>query len=260
MLQELAELITTSAQDEILPRFERSGLEVKADGTLLTEADTSMQKRMQAALQTSWPDIGFLGEEMSAQEQQRQFSESANGIWVLDPLDGTSNFASSIPYFSVSLALIRDNQVQLGLVYDPTRDELFSAARGQGAWLNGQPLTVSSAVLPLSKGIGLVDFKRLDKPLARRLAEQPPYASQRSFGSVALDWCWITAGRGHVYLHGKQKLWDFAAGCLILEEAGGRSCTLEGEPVFNQKLEPRSAVAAADTQVFAEWCEWLGIK
>ena len=76
-----------------------------------------------------------------------------------------------------------------------------------------------------------IDFKRLDGPLATRLATEIPYASQRSFGSVALDWCWLAAGRCHIYLHGRSHLWDYAAGELILAEAGGYSCTLDGEPV-----------------------------
>ena len=107
--------------------------------------------------------------------------------------------------------------------------------------------------------MALIDLKRLDAELASRLAAAPPYRSQRSFGSVALDWCWLAAGRCHVYLHGRQKLWDYAAGCLILTEAGGSAITLEGEPVFRPTLEPRSAAAALDPDIFLQWKDWLGI-
>jgi myo-inositol-1(or 4)-monophosphatase len=87
-----------------------------------------------------------------------------------------------------------------------------------------------------------------------------PYSSQRSFGSVALDWCWLAAGRCHVYLHGGQKLWDYAAGGLILEEAGGRAVTLAGEEIRYGELKSRSVAAALDPVLFREWAGWLGIE
>ena len=107
--------------------------------------------------------------------------------------------------------------------------------------------------------MALIDLKRFFLELAGCLVVSLPYKSQRSFGAVALDWCWLAAGRCHVYLHGKQKLWDYAAGCLILAEAGGSAVTLEGEPVFKPTLEPRSAAAALDPELFAQWKAWLGI-
>ena len=258
-LARIKNILAECAGDEIMPRFKRVAVAVKQDGSIITEADLAMQSRVKTALQMLWPEIGFVGEEMSAEEQQREFAGSPHGVWILDPLDGTSNFAAAIPFFSVSMALIKNDEVILGLVYDPVRQEMFSAIKGQGAYLNNQLLTVKPITVPLNKCIGVVDFKRLHKDLAGRLAQNPPYASQRSFGSVALDWCWIAAGRGHVYLHGKQKLWDFAAGWLILNEAGGYSCTLEGEAVFSGKLESRSAVAAADKNLFDEWRQCLNI-
>jgi myo-inositol-1(or 4)-monophosphatase len=97
----------------------------------------------------------------------------------------------------------------------------------------------------------------LQPELAQRIARQPPYASQRSFGSVALDWAWLAAGRGQVYLHGKQKLWDYAAGWLILSEAGGVSSTLDGQRGFRASLTPRSALAASSPALFDDWFHWL---
>ncbi|WP_455212291.1 inositol monophosphatase family protein [Kaarinaea lacus] len=260
ILARIKNIVAECAGDEIKPRFERVAAAVKQDGSIITEADLAMQNRVKTALQLLWPDIGFVGEEMNPEEQQRQFAQSQHGVWILDPLDGTSNFAAAIPFFSVSLALIKNGEVLLGVVYDPTRDEMFSAIKGQGAYINNQPLKAKPFSLPLQNGIGVVDFKRLDQDLASRLAQNPPYASQRSFGSVALDWCWIAAGRGHVYLHGKQKLWDYAAGWLILNEAGGYSCTLDGEAVFTGQLQSRSAVAATDKSLFDQWCQCLNIS
>jgi len=260
ILDRVKNIVAECASDEIMPRFERVAAAVKQDGSVITEADLAMQNRVKTALQLSWPEIGFVGEEMSPEEQQQQFTQSQHGVWILDPLDGTSNFAAAIPFFSVSIALIKNGEVILGLVYDPVRDEMFSAVKGQGAYINNQPLRAKPYSLPLQKSIGVIDFKRLHKDLANRLAQSPPYASQRSFGSVALDWCWIAAGRGHVYLHGNQKLWDYAAGWLILNEAGGYSCTLEGEVVFTGQLQSRSAVAAAHKSLFEEWCQCLNIS
>ena len=131
---------------------------------------------------------------------------------------------------------------------------------GQGAFLNDIPLEKKAADVSLDKCTALIDFKRLDSELAARIASTPPYSSQRSFGGVALDWCWLAAGRVHIYLHGKQNLWDYAAGLLIFNEAGGRSCTLQGEPVFDFSLKPRSAVAALDDKLFGAWIDWLGIQ
>jgi myo-inositol-1(or 4)-monophosphatase len=259
-LVRIKNIVAECAGDEIMPRFERVAAALKTDGSIITEADLAMQQRVKSALQALWPEIGFVGEEMGADEQQRQFAQSQHGVWILDPLDGTSNFAATIPFFSVSIALIKNNEVLLGMVYDPVRQEMFSAIKDQGAYLGNEPLTRKPVGLPLNKCIGVVDFKRLHKDLANRLAQNPPYASQRSFGSVALDWCWLAAGRGHVYLHGKQKLWDYAAGWLILNEAGGYSCTLDGEAVFTGQLQSRSAVAAMDKVLFDEWCQCLNIS
>jgi len=174
----------------------------------------------------------------------------------LDPLDGTSNFAAGLPFFSISLALLIERKSVLGVVYDPIRDECFTAERGRGAWLNGVQLRVRPTDLPLRRGLAVVDFKRLG-PLAAKLAARPPYSSQRNLGSVALEWCWLAAGRFQVYLHGKQKLWDYAAGALILSEAGGHAETLQGEPIFSPELQPRSVVAAGDARLFQEWKAWL---
>ena len=258
-VEELLRRLRHAADEELMTRFNRVGARVKADGSVVTEADFAMQERMQRELAGLFPDYGFLGEEMGLGQHQSQLERAGTGSWVLDPLDGTSNFVTGIPYFAVSLALVKARRVELAVVYDPARRELFHALAGQGARLNGEPLAGRAAPAGLRKAIALVDYKRLPAALARRLAAAPPYGSQRSFGSVALDFCWIAAGRGHVYLHGRHNLWDYAAGLTILHEAGGHSTTLEGcqEPVLD--LQPRSTVAALDAALFSEWYNWLGI-
>lgn len=258
----VAALLRIAARNEILPRAQDPAARLKADGTWVTDADVAMQRRVQHELAALWPHIPLLGEEMPTQQQARLMAAEAAapegpGLWVLDPLDGTSNFAAGLPVFGPSLAWVRGGRVQLGAVYDVMRDELFSAALGEGAQLNGHPLLVPATAVPLAKTIACVDFKRLPAPLAARLATHPPYSSQRSIGSVALDWCWVAAGRFHLYLHGSQGLWDYAAGCLILAEAGGHARTLAGEPVFNNTLDKRSALCAGDVLLFEQWAAWV---
>ncbi len=260
MLPELTDLATAvreAAREELLPRFASVKRELKRDGSVVTVADRGMQERMRVTLVQTWPDYRLLGEEMNPQEQADLLADPGAGLWILDPLDGTSNFAAGIPFFSVSLGLMIAGEVVLGVVYDPDRDENFTARRSGGAWLNGEPLKKPDQSLPLKRAIAAVDFKRLRPNLVARFAAHPPYASQRSFGSVALDWCWVAAGRFHVYLHGRQRLWDYAAGQLILSEAGGYSCSLQGGPVLDPREESRSALAALDRGLYEEWRGWV---
>jgi myo-inositol-1(or 4)-monophosphatase len=112
----------------------------------------------------------------------------------------------------------------------------------------------------LRRSIAVVDFKRLPAALAAALVASPPYSSQRYFGSGALEWAWLAAGRFQVYLHGRQKLWDYAAGALILAEAGGLAESLDGGPIYTEALQPRSAVAACDAALFEAWKAWLAAR
>lgn len=259
-LTELGELVRATARRHLLERF--SAVQhhaVKDDGSLVTEVDHAMQASLQTELARRWPQYGFLGEEMSGAEHARLAATTAGGLWCLDPLDGTSNYAAGVPFFAVSLALLMDGQPALGLVYDPVRDECFTARRDGGAWLNDVPLNLSAiAAREMRRSIACVDFKRLHPSLAARLATQPPYGSQRNFGASSLEWCWLADGRFHLYLHGGQKLWDYAGGSLILAEAGGVARTLAGDPVFALVLEPRSVVAATHAGLFSAWSSWLG--
>jgi myo-inositol-1(or 4)-monophosphatase len=257
-LDELADLVRAAAREELLSRFTRVTQLHKADGSILTEADLAIDGRLRAELTQRWPAVALLSEEMERTEQERLLQATGSQLWCLDPLDGTSNFAAGIPFFGVSIALLADGMQQLGLIYDPVRDECFSARRGGGASLNGLALrTAPAAGVDLRRSIALVDFKRLGPALRARLVDHPPYHSQRNFGSCALEWAWLAAGRGQVYLHGGQKLWDFAAGSLLLDEAGGASRTLAGEPVFVPRLVARSVVASPDPELAAHWLGWL---
>ncbi len=252
-------LARTAARAELLPRFGRSAGVRKDDGSVVTAADLAMERRLAAELTRYWPQIPVLAEEMDPAAQRAALG-TGGAVWIVDPLDGTSNFAAGVPFFCVSLALVRGGRVHTAVVYDPVRDEGFAAVEGRGAWCGGQPLDCAARPAPpLAEAVAGVDFKRLSADLAGRLVRAAPYRSQRNFGAAALDWCWVAAGRYAVYLHGGQQLWDHAAGSLILAEAGGRACTLEGEAVFRPALGPRSVVAAGTPRAFGEWCAWLGV-
>ena len=255
-LKKIENIIRQVAKEEILPRFNRVGYEIKEDGSLLTEADLSADKRIREALADLYPDVAFLSEEMELAEQEALLNTSES-LWCLDPLDGTSNFAAGIPLFATSLALFVKGEVQIGITYDPIRDEMFSAVKGQGATLNNEPLSCHSSGFALNKTIAIVDFKRLEPELVTRLLNNAPYKSQRNLGTCVLEWAWMAANRGHLYLHGGMKLWDLAAGTLILDEAGGYSCTLENETVFRPRMAPRSVLISPDKNLFDAWKQFL---
>jgi myo-inositol-1(or 4)-monophosphatase len=259
-LGELRDLVRRTAAEELMTRFERVAVSKKRDGSVITEADLAMQRRLQAELQARWPAFALLGEEMGAAEQQALLDRQDTGLWCLDPLDGTSNFAAGIPYFGVSLALIGNGEVQASVVLDPVSGDCFSALRGAGAWLGESPLRAPAEPAELGDAMAMVDLKRLPAALVRSLAQESPYRSQRSFGSVALDWCWIACGRCQVYLHGGQKLWDYAAGSLVLAESGGVGGVLEAfDTDWSQTLSlaPRIAIAATHAGLLDQWRAWI---
>lgn len=255
-LKILKKIIRDTASEEILPRFNKISYEIKDDGSLVTEADLAADKRIREALALAYPEIAFLSEEMEL-EQQQALLEKSSQLWCLDPLDGTTNFAAGFPMFATSLALIVDGEVQIGISYDVVRDEMFSAVKGQGAWLNNEPLKCKVSRFDLDNSVAVIDFKRLKPELASRLLNDSPYRSQRNIGASVLEWVWMAASRGQVYLHGGMKLWDLAAGSLILSEAGGYSCTLEGEDVFKASMTPRSVLISPDKKLFEQWKAYL---
>ena len=152
---------------------------------------------------------------------------------------------------------MRGGQSVLGVVYDPVADEMFWAERGKGAWLNGNRCRSRNAQPEFHHTMAAIDFKRLQPNLAQHLVASPPFASQRNFGASTLDWCYVAAGRFNLYLHGGQKLWDYAAGSLILAEAGGSMCTLTEDDFGTGDVWQRSVIAALDPALFNAWKEWL---
>lgn len=257
-IEQISQIVKPAAQQELVPLFGEIGFDYKQDGSVVTKADLAMQQRLVDGLKQSWPEYAILGEEME-QAQQQAILHREQGYWCVDPLDGTNNYTAGMPFFAVSLALVIDGEVQLGYIYDPLRDEAFYAVKGQGAFLNGIALSGKPNNLDANKAIAEIDMKRLPAELATRLVVEPPYSSQRNIGSSVLDWCWLSAGRYDIYLHGGQKLWDYSAGQLICSEAGGTSISLDGNPVFRNQLETRSVLASLNQELFESWKQWIGI-
>lgn len=244
------------ARDVIMSRYLSVSRECKADGSLLTEVDIAAQAALRQALQ-SIEDCPMLGEEMPAEEQKALWRKGGAGLWCVDPIDGTTNFVNGIPFFAVSVAYMQAGRSEKGLVYNPATDEAFFAERGRGAWLNGTPLPLRPAPEKLGHCVAGVDFKRIPKTLGDKLATHPPYYSQRNFGSSALEWCYVASGRLDVHLHGGQMLWDYAAGRLILEEAGGALCTLHHDDFDADSLWRRSVICAVTPVLQAQWRHWI---
>ncbi len=244
------------ASREILPRYQKITHAVKADGSLLTEADVATQNALVEALQAIAP-YPVLGEEMTPDEQYACWHAGQNGLWCVDPIDGTTNFVSGIPYFAISVALLREGKRVLGVVYNPITTECFSALAGGGAFCNGERLPIRQGVVSLAQAVAGVELKWLESPLARALAFDPPYASQRNFGASTLDWCYLAAGRLDVYLNGGQKLWDYAAGALILQESGGAMAGLACDIYDQAPLWQRGVVAARTPALLTDWLTWV---
>ena len=256
MLKAMAAAMKLVAEKEIMPRYMRVSHQQKIDGSLCTEADLAAQDALIHRLQ-GIHNVPVLGEEMNAARQKEIWGDGMQELWCIDPIDGTSNFVHGLPYFAVSVALIREGKSVLGVVYDPVAKEVFAAERGRGAFLNGVKMVKRRVAKDLSGALANVDMKRLDSKLSSALASHPPYASQRNFGASTLDWCYTAAGRYDVYLHGGQKLWDYAAGSLVLEETGGQICSLENDDFFHGSVWQRSVIAAVDQTMFNAWKSWI---
>ncbi|WP_374511884.1 inositol monophosphatase [Niveibacterium sp.] len=252
----LESVVREVAREVTMPLYLKSGRLHKSDGSSLTEADGATQRALAERLMDV-VEAPVLGEEMSAEQQRDCWAQGAQGLWVIDPIDGTTNFANGIPLFGLSVGFLVNGETQFGVVYNPIADEAFYAGRGAGAWLNGQRLPLRQPPGALSAAVGGVDFKRVPPALAAHLAVNSPCFSLRNFGSSALEWCFIAAGRLDVYLHGGQMLWDYAAGRLLVDEAGGVASGLDGSPLRASPSGKQSVVVAANPALHAQWLGWL---
>lgn len=218
---------------EIQMSRRESGFQIDKKGTidLVTEVDLECEKMCRAVLAERFPHHDILAEELSSGPGQPRTSRYR---WVFDPLDGTTNYAHGLPVFCASLALEIDGRVEVGAIYDPTRKELFTGERGQGAFVNGTRLRVSETrgLLDalLVTGFPYDVHEKLVPLLAMFGAFLGEARAVRRLGSAALDLCYVAAGRFDGFWEKTLKPWDVAAGALIVEEAGGRITGMDGSP------------------------------
>ena len=197
---------------------------------LVTEFDKRSEEVIISSIQQKFPDHAILAEESG---QNKTISEYQ---WVIDPLDGTTNFAHGIPVFSVSIGLLRNNSPVLGVAYDPLRNEMFSAESGRGATLNNQPIHVSSQTdlgqAVISTGFPYDLRTNPRNNFAQFVQFQLRTQAVRHLGSAALDCAWTAMGRLYGYWEFGIKPWDIGAGALIVREAGGRVTSGDGDENF----------------------------
>jgi myo-inositol-1(or 4)-monophosphatase len=203
---------------------------LKGPANFVSAADKRAEEMLYIDLSKARPGYGFIGEESG----HREGTDKAH-TWIVDPLDGTTNFLHGIPHFCVSVGLKRDDTLIAGLIYNPVTDELYSAERGKGAFLNDTRLRVAARKrLPdCVIACGLPHIGRGDHELSRReMAElQPRVAGLRRFGSAALDMAYVAAGRLDGYWERNIQQWDMAAGILLIREAGGVASDLHSRDV-----------------------------
>jgi myo-inositol-1(or 4)-monophosphatase len=247
--------VRSIAAEEILPRYRSVAAVMKDDGSLVTEAGLAAQRALVKRLSALDPSP-VLGEEMGESEQ-RAVLERGGRFWCVDPLDGTQNFTRAIPFFAVSVALMEDARPVFGVVHDPVADESFYAVQGAGAWLNHKPLRVPAHAPTLRDAVAEVSLRRDTAGLRAALKNHPPYAKRLVSGSSALSWCHLAAARVDVMLHSGQKIWDYAAGALVLEEAGGALSAMEADDFWSGPAWRRSAIAARSPVLLAEWRAWI---
>jgi len=253
--QQVIEAIKRVAADEIMPRYRSVVATRKDDGSLVTEADFASQRALVRSL-TRIEAVPVLGEEMTRETQQEIVGGAAR-FWCVDPIDGTSNFAAGNPSFAVSVALIEGGNPVLGATYDPVADEVFYAVRGAGAWVNHRPLELRGEAPALPQAVAEVSVRGDMKRLRNALKRERPYGRRRTSGSSTLSWCDLAAGRIDALVSSGQKIWDYAAGCLILEQAGGALTTLEADDFWAAPPWMRSVIAARTPQLLDEWRGWV---
>jgi myo-inositol-1(or 4)-monophosphatase len=246
---EVCERAARSGGKVLLERQDRVGVREKGPRDLVTEADFASQKAIHEVIRSAFPEHTFVGEETWAMQPAAHDGSSAEYRWIADPLDGTTNYVHGMPFYSVSVALEHRGQLLAGVVYNPVSDECFLASRGGGAWLNGKRLqtsgcrTCEQAMLAASFPANVLP----DSPEIRRFNEMlVACQSLRRLGSAALNLSYVAASRLDGYFATSLKVWDAAAGALLVSEAGGCLVAADGSPF---DLDRPKLVAAATPEL-----------
>lgn len=195
---------------------------------LVTEADLAIEKLIVSRIRKAFPSHSILGEEGTC------YQNSDSHLWVIDPIDGTTNFAHRVPHFAISIGYYCKGIAEIGVVANPVSGEIFMAIRGSGATLNDQPIEVSKHALNLTQALVATGFyydrgSMMEQTLGaiHNLFEKNIHGMRR-FGAASLDFCYVACGRFDAYFEFSLNPWDFAAGRLIVEEAGGNVSTCNG--------------------------------
>lgn len=225
---------------------------VKGAGDFVSRADIAAEKTIRDELMAGRPTYGWLGEETGAAE-----GADPTRRWIVDPLDGTTNFLHGLPHWSVSIALEHKGEIVSAVVFDPAKDEIFWAEKGQGAWMNESRIRVSGrrvmAEAVFATGVPFGAKKTLPAMLRDLARLMPATAGVRRWGSAALDLAYVAAGRFDGYWERELNPWDVAAGILLVREAGGFCEALrEGRDIFES-----GALVAANGEVFAAFAQVL---
>ncbi len=224
----------------------------KSPGDFVSKADLRAEKIIRDELEKARPYYGWLGE-----ESNEVIGKDPTRRWIVDPLDGTSNFLHGIPHWAISIALEYKKEIVIGLIYDPVRDECYVAEKGNGAWLNEKRLRVSGRETMLemlfATGIPFANKDGLPATLKEIHDLMPRCSGLRRNGAAALDLAYVAAGRLDGYWERGLNSWDLAAGLLLVREAGGLVSSLEGDP------DPllSGSVIAASTKIFNEFSNIL---
>lgn len=213
----------------------------KARADLVTEADLASQKAVQSYLKERFPDHDFLGEEDPGAKDGNGPAPGSPPTWIVDPLDGTANYVHDVPAYCVSIGLMVDGELVIGVIYDPRLNELFSAAKGLGATLNGKPIRVSETNLMINAMMS-TGFPPDPQKQERNLFWWRKFSYQtqalRRTGSTALNMAYVACGRFDAYWAFDNYAWDVAAGVVLIREAGGVVSRINGDACdpFQQDL------------------------
>ncbi len=210
--------------------FKKDQIEHKGFNDLVSYVDKEAEKQLVMACKNILPEAGFITEEGTENTQQDEYN------WIIDPLDGTTNFTHGLPVFAISIALMRQTKVVLGMVYEINRDECFHAIEGQEAFCNDKSIQVSKAVYLkdslLATGFPYYNFDQMPKYLAILDQFMQTTHGLRRMGSAAVDLCYVACGRFEGFFEYNLNAWDVAAGAFIVQQAGGKVSDFSGKDNF----------------------------
>jgi fructose-1,6-bisphosphatase/inositol monophosphatase family enzyme len=250
----VASFIRETAQSLVVPRFRmlaREDIREKGPGDLVTIADIETERELTRRLETAAPGSAVLGEESVANDPARLGLVAGEApLWIIDPVDGTANFARGDPGFAVIVAYAECAQVLGGWLYDPLNDVMVWATRGDGAWSAGRRLQVAAEVPP-EHMVGAA-YGRTAGGIrsAKALADSGRVGRIANRGCSGLEYLAIALGQAHFALHSRSLPWDHAAGMLIVAEAGGETAFLDGSP-YDPRIPDRALLAAVSRQSWA---------